>query len=58
MEARWRAMGFSVVWSDDVRAYVVRSSCERCGGHWISVATLRTVDSVEAYVVAHGEGGT
>ena len=53
MEARWRAMGFSVVWSDDVRGYVVR--VPNICGTWDAVKTLRTVDEVEAFVVAHGE---
>ena len=51
MEARWRALGFEVGWSDTVRAYVVQEIAH--GAKPLPI--FRTVDEVEAYVVAHAE---
>lgn len=57
MEARWRAMGYEVAWSDAVRAYLVMPSAALAADEACYTMTCRTVDEVEAFVVAHGEGG-
>lgn len=50
MEDRWLSLGFVVGWSDTVRAYVAIRTINPG-----TPVVLRTVDEVEAYVVARAE---